>query len=90
MHMFYTCPKINSYWNEVKNLLDRLLNIQMQPENILLNICPPDLISEADRYLFRILRITALKQITRNWKQQYGPKIENWLSTVKEVHTMEI
>ena len=88
-HIFYTCPHITTFWNEVKNTVDRLLDLKLKPEHILLGTLPPELISETDRYLYRILRIAALKQITRNWKQPDLPTTGNWFRTIKEIHTME-
>ncbi len=38
---------------------------------------------------FNILRITALKQITRLWKQPQKPEVRLWYNTIEKVLEME-
>jgi hypothetical protein len=42
-----------------------------------------------NNYLLRVLRITALKQISRHWLQKNPPTIEKWRDTTQQVHKME-
>jgi len=39
----------------------------LQPVNLVLGIIPSAIDKERDKYLYTILRIAALKQITQNW-----------------------
>ena len=54
-----------------------------------LGISPPELTLEIDRYLYRILRIAAMKQITRNWLKPTPPLFNNWKANVNSMLEME-
>ena len=42
-----------------------------------------------DLYLLWILRITALKQITRCWKSSEQPRVDIWLEQIENMYLME-
>ena len=61
----------------------------MNPINIILGLTPLEIQSEGDKYLYSILRIAALKQITRNWLDVNPPSVNNWKKTIEEIKEME-
>ena len=61
----------------------------LHPINILLGIIPFEIHKEGDKYLFTILRIAALKQITRKWLDANSPSINDWEKTIEEIKEME-
>lgn len=89
-HIFYTCDILKSYWEEVIGLIKQILrvDVSLQQQNLILGI-PPDKLSGEHIHIFWVLRITALKQITRNWKMPDPPKIQKWLNSVDEMYEME-
>ena len=58
----------------------------LHPINILLGIIPLEIHREGDKYLYTILRIAALKQITRKWLDAKPPSSNNWKTT--EIYKM--
>ena len=62
--------------------------INLENHNILLGTRPKSLQSQ-NLYLFCILRITALKQITRGWKSQEPPRVDRWLEKMEDMYLME-
>uniref|UniRef100_A0A3B5B6V9 Uncharacterized protein n=1 Tax=Stegastes partitus TaxID=144197 RepID=A0A3B5B6V9_9TELE len=65
----------NEFYKEFKQELVPFLemgkifkcDLSLGPKNVLLGIPPKALPVKSDKYLHRILRITAIKQITKNW-----------------------
>lgn len=49
----------------------------------------PEDITGNDRYLFKILTVTAKKGITRKWLQNDPPTVDSWLEIIKEIYEME-
>lgn len=89
-HIFFKCPIIKTFWIEVEKATTCILDIKahLTPENWLgINI--QDKVKTKERKVFNILRLTALKQITRIWKQTKTPELKFWYKTVKEVFEME-
>ena len=60
------------------------------PEQILLGRTPLHLSLQTDKNLFRILRVTALKQITKNCLKPVAPQQSKWKDLINEVYEMEI
>jgi hypothetical protein len=42
-----------------------------------------------DRYIFKIFSLTALKQVTRLWKQAKSPDLQAWYQTKEQTLEME-
>ena len=89
-HIFFTCKKIEIYWSEVIYTTEQIFEKsgQFNKHTLWLGIGVNGLQKE-EEYLFWILRITALKQITRNWKKLEVPKVNKWLETVENIYRME-
>ncbi len=61
----------------------------LEPKHLILGVTPTELTTEKDRYMYKILEITALKQITRNWLKPTPPSFNKWKSTVNGIIEME-
>ena len=57
---------------------------------ILLGKMPTQIINPDDKYLMRILRITAIKLVTKNWLQKISPTIKKWREMINQVKEMEM
>ena len=90
-HILYSCPVLNQFWSKVKEEIDNIFqcNLSLSPKDILLGKSPQALSLPSDKYLYRILRITAIKQITKNWMNAAAPQIIKWKETIKEIYVME-
>uniref|UniRef100_A0A8C5BXC6 Reverse transcriptase domain-containing protein n=1 Tax=Gadus morhua TaxID=8049 RepID=A0A8C5BXC6_GADMO len=90
-HVFYFCPSLNTFWKLITNSISNIFQINQVPEPkcFILGVTPDELISERDKYLFRILRIAAMKQITRNWLKPTPPSFKNWKSNINNILEME-
>ena len=90
IHILYSCTVLNHFWTEVYKVLDDMLehSRSLNPEHMFLGRTPHTLVLQNDKYLFRILRITALKQMTRNWLKPLAPQISNWEETINEIYSM--
>ena len=77
-HIFWSCPVLNTYWKyicvEIKNVLKIYLKISQ--EFILLGKMPNGMAEFEDKYRLRLLRITDLKLLTKNWPQKLSPSVE--------------
>ncbi len=75
-HIFWSCPALNAYWNyigaEIKNVLK--IDLKISQEFILLGKMPNGIVGVEDKYLIRILRITALKLLTKKLAPETLPK----------------
>lgn len=89
-HIFYSCNKLNKYWQAVQHLMREKLSkdVSIQNHNAILGIRPRGLEKE-HLHLFWVFRITALKQITRNWKKVEPPTTDMWLESIEEMRSME-
>lgn len=90
-HIFFFCPLLKSFWQLIITTIMKIFQIKqaLESKSIILGISPTEVTSEIDRYLYRILRIAALKQITRNWLKPTPPSFNNWKSTVNNIQEME-
>lgn len=90
LHIFYSCPNMQKFWTEVKSTMKQVFGKEgsYEVENVLLGILPRKMKKE-EQYLYWILRITALKQITRNWKTTKLSNIKSWFETIEKIQLME-
>ena len=90
VHIFFTCPKVQGFWSKVSQIMEKIFgrNIILENHNIIIGTHPKQMRSQ-DLYLFWILRLTALKQITRCWKGVEPPREDRWLETMENMYLME-
>lgn len=89
-HVFWGCSGIKSFWNDVWDRIQQILNLQI-PRTCLV-LCLGDLPNEvtgSDRYLLKTFIAAGKKAITRKWLQADPPSTENWLQIVSEIFQME-
>ena len=89
-HVFMTCPKVQNFWLKVTQIIGKIFgrDINLENHNIIIGTRPKQVRCQ-DLYLLWILRMTALKQITRCWKSADPPRIERWLETIENIYLME-
>lgn len=89
-HILFDCAKITRFWKDVIKHIKEILGDKgnFQKENLLLGLLPRKM-EKTEQYLFWILRVTAMKQITRNWKTIKEPNIEKWIESIEEIQQME-
>ena len=89
-HIFWSCPVLQIFWEKVQKEISYILRyaVQLNKDYMILGRTIDTPHEENDNCLLRVLRITALKQITRNWFQT-PPTTEKWRDTTQQVHQME-
>ena len=90
-HIFWFCPSLKTFWNNIQNEMNIILRVvvNLNADVVLLGKNVNNVRGDNDRYLLRVLRVTALKQITRNWLQKTCPVIDKWRDTVQQISIME-
>lgn len=89
-HIFWDCPFIQCFWNDVKGIVENLLKINssLDPSTFLLDIFP-DGLSHDQKFLLHLLLMTARKMITISWLKPEPPTVSQWIQKVKQVYLME-
>lgn len=90
LHIFYTCKVIQIFWKEAIEIIEDLFQkkLELKPENVIIGKIPVN-INPKQKYLFQILRVSALKMITKKWKKSNPPKTEEWITVIQEVYRNE-
>ena len=90
-HVFWLCPGIRPYWEEVMERIRVILNYDFprDPQLVFLGLLTEETIHEEDWYLFKILTLAAKKAITRKWLDCVPPRLADWEAVVKEIQSME-
>ena len=89
-HIFWTCPKIQPFWNIVYNTLQKVLGYTIPKEckvMFLGNIT--ESVRKEDLYLAKILLSAARKAITRLWLKSSIPDQQQWKSIIQSIFIME-
>lgn len=90
VHILYTCSRIKPYWVGVIDFMKSICgqNIKLEKHHFMLGI-PPKGLNKENNYIFWVLRITALKQITRNWKETEPPSLKKWFELIECLYENE-
>lgn len=90
VHILYACSRIKPYWEGVIDFIKRICgqNIKLEKHHFMLGI-PPKSLNKNNNYIFWVLRITALKQITRNWKEMESPSLKKWFELIECLYENE-
>ena len=90
-HVFWDCPKIRTFWKNIKEELEKILDkdLPLEPLFFLLDVFPDHLYTADQCYLLHVLLMIARKIITINWLKPNPPTIAQWLQKVKNVYIME-
>lgn len=90
-HMFWECPVITKYWEEIKLNMEKIMKIVIPSgfETLYLGLRPDTVKGPENRYMYNILLLASTKAITRKWLVKDSPTIEDWIRVVKDIFTME-
>lgn len=90
LRIFWSCPKISSYWREVRNIVQKFTDYKIPDDPAFFLIHVKNI--PAKKYKKSILRhlLNAAKAyIPLNWKNSSPPTVECWLHKVEEINKME-
>ncbi|KAM7369499.1 hypothetical protein PAMP_000739 [Pampus punctatissimus] len=90
-HIFWDCPKLQTFWKNVKKELEKILAVDLPMDSLLflLDVFPDHLLTTEQCYILHILLMIARKIITINWMKTDPPMITQWLQKIKHVYMME-
>ena len=89
-HIFWACPKIQPYWQEVATEIHKIIGIKLKYSFITLYLGKmPEIVFHKDKYLIKILLASSKKAITRKWLQTDPPTLEQWRGIVNQVYCNE-
>ncbi len=84
LHMFWTCPKLVTFWSYVFETLKKALNINIVPDPFLalFGVSPlPDLLAQ-DRKVIAFTTILARRAILLKWKHTSPPSHDRWIQDI--------
>lgn len=90
-HIFWGCPSVGSYWQELKECMDKILKVDIPLMFEVLYLGKVDIIFArfGDKHIFRIMLIASKKAITRKWLKTEAPKVEDWVEVIYDIYVME-
>lgn len=89
-HVFWDCPKLNSFWKEIQSALDSVYHIQTPLCFKTLYLGHVNFLeSRSDIKLLQILLVASKKAITRRWMTPLPPTVEDWIGIILEIYNME-
>ncbi|KAF7646198.1 hypothetical protein LDENG_00191690 [Lucifuga dentata] len=90
-HIFWDCPKIQTYWDEVNKKIGEILNLEraFKPHQLILGNISLSGLGRNTSYMLRVLVLLAHKMITINWLKPHPPTLEQWTQRLRVVNCME-
>ena len=90
-HIFWDCPKIQPYWRDIKEELEKIIHIDIpfDPVFILLEKTTEQNFTKDQCYILHILLMIARKMITMCWMQPEPPTVAQWKKRCGQVQMME-
>ena len=89
-HVFWACPKIQSYWGEVATEKNKIIGVNLDFSFVTLYLgIIPETVLQKDKYLLKILLACNRKAITRKWLQPDPPTLDQWRGIIQETYCME-
>lgn len=85
-HIFWGCPCIIPFWQELKKSMETILKVQIPLSFEVLYLGKEN---QEIKYIFRIMVVVAKKAITRKWLKKDPPKIEDWVDVMLDIYRME-
>uniref|UniRef100_A0A8C7WYM9 Reverse transcriptase domain-containing protein n=1 Tax=Oryzias sinensis TaxID=183150 RepID=A0A8C7WYM9_9TELE len=89
-HIFWSCPKLLSFWNDVTTVIKNVIGYHLPNEFTTLylgNI--EDSVLNEDVYLVRILLLASKKTITKKWHKVEPPGKDDWLKIIWTIYSVE-
>ncbi|KAJ0059923.1 hypothetical protein NL108_015598 [Boleophthalmus pectinirostris] len=86
-HIFWECPVIKVYWDNVTKEIKKILNIntQFKVQHIILCGTMNDAWDTDKMYMLKVLILIAHKVITANWLKPLPPTVEQWTQRLRTV-----
>lgn len=90
-HIFWDCPCIVPFWQEVNKNMEKILKLQLPFtfEVLYLGKEIQQVTRPGEKYLFRIMLVSAKKAITRKWLNKDVPGINEWIEVMLDVYRLE-
>lgn len=91
VHIFWSCPKIVTFWKELKKYMDKVLqrNLPFSFETFYLGLVEMKIRQNLNNRMFRYMLLAGKKAITRNWLKTEVPGRSTWLDIMHEIYVME-
>lgn len=89
-HIFWSCNKINDYWEQVGKTLAGILGYKIPITCLVMylgNIT--DCIKTEDLFLTKVILAASKKAITKNWLKPDMPTQDDWIRIVTGISLME-
>lgn len=84
-HIFWGCSLITQYWKQLKEVIEEVLEIKIPTcfEIMYLGIVETLNLKRRDDYkLLRIMLLASRRAITRRWRCDLVPKVEEWFDVM--------
>ena len=90
-HIFWDCPKLQKFWEEVKREISEILNLDssIDPQQLILGTTPSRGLGKNELYMIRVMMLIAHKMITVNWLRPHPPTVDQWAQRLQAVNCME-
>ena len=89
--IFWDCPKLRKFWENVKRQKCEILNINrpIEPQQLILGTVSSTDLGKNSVFMLMVLLLIAHKMITVNWLKPHPPTLDQWFQRLKEVNCME-
>lgn len=90
-HIFWECPSIMPYWQDLKTCMERVLKVRLPFafDVLYLGGRNQGITNSGDKYIFRIMLVAGKKALTRKWLKTEAPKREDWVEVMHNICMME-
>ena len=90
-HVFWLCPKITTFWEDVHLVICRILGYGVSKSCTLLylGVITGNVVLKDDRYILKIMLVACKKAITRKWYKTDPPSRADRMKVMDEIHIME-
>lgn len=89
-HIFWSCKKIQPFWDEVHSALCEVLGYQIARSLLVLYLGHiKGNVHAQDQYLVKILLAAGKKALTKNWLKTATPHCKQWLTITEDIQAME-
>lgn len=90
-HIFWDCPLLGPYWLQICEHINHIFGSKMPCdfENVYLGNADANNWRNKDKRLLWILLAASKKALTRKWLKRDLPTINEWISIIQEIYTME-
>lgn len=89
-HIFWECPKLNTFWKGVQASLCKIFNIQVPLSFDVLYLGRINFLEQRSEIkLLQLLLAASKKTITRRWLNPVPPSLDDWIGIILEIFRME-